>query len=1046
MIALGRCGKAAAWALALGLVWPCASRAGEAEAEGDPPVAPLAPMVPMQPEPSREPAPPAAPPAQEEPKPPVEPAPAPPEPPAPPSDPAGETVELPEGEGERAPTVRMDPHAPKGPEAPAADLQAVRLTTEPAEAELGAPLRFLLRGPDAFLKTGMGRYVLRDEHGRHVAVGTLKLVELFKSEDGARIFELPSDELLGREHILTLALVGADDRRVERSAAVRLRRPRRWDGWRTLLHAPYPQGHWAALRELGVQGGMAYRLHGERMAALRMAGVPFYVENVAREFLARYHAEPEAWDRAVEPVLTDPFKTEALAREPSLCALEATRAYAETLKRHAEIYRADAPLFYSLASEPSVTRLGAAFDFDWHPEALREFRRWLEREVYGTLKALNEEWGTEFERWDAVVPMLTPEARLRLQHGIQNLAPWVDHREFMDQVFAKTLKEGGTLIRQTDDQARVGITGAQGPFAFGGWDWAKLAGALDVVEAYEIGGARELWRDLAPGKPALAMLPLGSDLETLTRARRTLWTLALEGGPRGVLLWDEAADSGGAPRRVLLEADGAASVPSEILAPALRELSGPLGLLLGQARRAPASVALVYSPQSVRVHWVLEADRLHGDSWLQAWGSRTSLERRESPTLRLRLSWMKLLSDLGLPWRFVSTQELAEGVLSKEGSGFKAAVLPRVAALGEGETDALRKFVQGGGLLVADASCGLFDGHGKRRERPALDDLFGLDTNSEPLAPDPARPLDAISAEGGPAPEGWTREFVAALPPAYSDRPKASAPAAGLRFEYRSSPVLHRRTHGTGAAVYLNLALEDYLRWRLHPDRPRAQATRTLLKQLVFQELCLGLPEDLERSELPAGAELVRLQLGEGATGLRILALRRNVQERLHELGQEGDTNASLDRLGRFKLRLRKKLWVSNPLSERPTVESDVLEGTLDPVTPALFVLREGPSPAPAGTTPERCLLGQVLSVRVVPGPGASGGPRVYGWRVKGPDKLERPYYSGEALSADGKAEIRVPLALNDPAGTWSISIRDATTGSETVLAVEVAAPSAATE
>lgn len=966
----------------------------------------------------------------------------PPEPPKPSPEPEkpAEPVDVPEPTGSRLPRAVMQPGAePGGPGGD--DLREVALAPVKAESAWREPAEFLLQGPPDFLKDAKGRYVLRDASGRELCRGILKVSELAVGDDGARRFQVPTARAIVPGHTLELTLLGADDRRLERSCAFRLRRPPgEWDGWRTLLHAPYGGGgRWEALAGLGVHGGLAYRLNAERAAALRAAGAPFYVENVARQFLSRYQSERGLWEKTLARAASDPEGRVPLMREPSLCALEAAQGYVKELERHAAEYRRDEPLFYSLAAEPSVTRLAAPFDFDFHPEALAEFRRWLERDVYGTLTALNGAWGASYRKWEEVEPITTREALRRLEAGQWSFGPWVDFRAFQDHSFAKVLQEGGRLLRASDPRARAGITGALGPAAFGGWDWARLAKALDVVEAYDIGGARELWRDLAPGKPALAVVPLARDPRQTASAPRALWSLALDGGPRGALLWDEQPGEGGAAR-VLLNPDGQPSPAAELLAPALRELGGPLGRLLARARRERASVGLLYSPASVRVHWLLEAGRLHPADWLKAWGGNPAAERSESSQLRLRLSWTKLLADLGLPWRFVSSAEVEAGRISVKESGLRVLVLPRAAALSNIEVEVLKAYVAEGGVLVADSTCGRFDEHGSARERPALDVLFGLDTSREPFAAEPPHPLEAlreVAEPGAPAAE-VEAAALGAPPPVFSDKPAWAGVPPRRRLEYRGSPVMVKRAVTEGAAVYLNLDLEPYLNWRLHPEVPRAARVRGAVARLVFSGVLQALPEDLEASALPPGTEIVRLTLGAGPGGARLLALRRNGQERLREVGREGETEDAFLQVAPYKLALRAKAWVADLRSGRPAQQTQVVEGTLDPLTPALLTLSAAQPLSPDVQAPATVKAGGDVTLRVALAKGGEAGARLYVIEVKDPDGVARTSYGGVVWAPEGGLEFQVPLAINDAPGEWRTVVRDLTAGVEAVRTVKV--------
>src|SRR5207302_1155972 len=99
-------------------------------------------------------------------------------------------------------------------------------------------------------------------------------------------------------------------------------------------------------------------------------------------------------------------------------------------------------LYFSLGDEMGVAELASAWDFDLGPQSLREMRIWLKAE-YGTLAALNEQWGTEFNNWDVVVPMTTRDAVTRSD---DNFSAWADFKAWMDVAFARALRTGTDAV------------------------------------------------------------------------------------------------------------------------------------------------------------------------------------------------------------------------------------------------------------------------------------------------------------------------------------------------------------------------------------------------------------------------------------------------------------------------------------------------------------------------------------------------------------------------------------------------------------------------
>ena len=101
-------------------------------------------------------------------------------------------------------------------------------------------------------------------------------------------------------------------------------------------------------------------------------------------------------------------------------------------------------------------------------------RGWLRRQ-YGTLDALNAEWGTHFATWDDVRPETTIQA-MRRTDG--NFAAWADFKAWMDVAFADALRRGTDAVHAADPHALAAIEGGQIP-GWGGYDYTRLAHAVD---------------------------------------------------------------------------------------------------------------------------------------------------------------------------------------------------------------------------------------------------------------------------------------------------------------------------------------------------------------------------------------------------------------------------------------------------------------------------------------------------------------------------------------------------------------------------------------
>ena len=123
-------------------------------------------------------------------------------------------------------------------------------------------------------------------------------------------------------------------------------------------------------------------------------------------------------------------------------------------------------------------------------------RQWLV-EQYGSLESINQQWGTRFASLEDVAPLTTDEM---MQRGDDNWSAWADHRTFMNLTFAEAARKASDTVK-SGSQCDRRPGGWQAPSAFGGYDYWLLSKAIDVIEPYNIGVNREIWRSFAPHKP-----------------------------------------------------------------------------------------------------------------------------------------------------------------------------------------------------------------------------------------------------------------------------------------------------------------------------------------------------------------------------------------------------------------------------------------------------------------------------------------------------------------------------------------------------------------
>ncbi len=485
-----------------------------------------------------------------------------------------------------------------------------------------------------------------------------------------------------------------------------------WSDWQTILYQPRSPMQLAALRHVGLTGGMVFanradpkHLDSSAINSLVQGDLRWYVENIATDFYAEYHrwrpgrAETADFDEAKRMHQQAPGDLAAFTRVPSLSDPDWLAHIRERLADTVQAFARYQPLYYSLADEPGIADLAAAWDFDFAPASLAGFRAWLQTQ-YPSLDALNQEWGSDFPGWSDVMPATTDQAMARQD---DNFAAWADFKAWMDVAFARAVQAGTDAVHAADPHARAAIEGTQIP-GWGGYDYSRLAAAVDVMEIYDFGQNVDIARSF---NPALVMVSTLSGHDDATM--HELWHSLLM-GMRGVILWDEKND--------LADTGGGLGETGRSIAPTLERLHDGLGALLIHSPRDPAPIAILYSPPSFRMEWMLDR-RPNG----VAWAARDAEAEYQDTAMRAATrGFSRLLAHLGLQGRFVSPQMLADGSFAR--AGFRALILPHVLAMSVDEAAAIRRFAGSGGLIIADTVPGAFDGHGRRQPAPPLADLF----------------------------------------------------------------------------------------------------------------------------------------------------------------------------------------------------------------------------------------------------------------------------------------------------------------------------------
>jgi len=532
----------------------------------------------------------------------------------------------------------------------------------------------------------------------------------------------------------------------------------------------------------------------ERVRLSLRRGFPYYVDHAAGKGILFLHKDVQATISGRAALQTRPH---SLADPATIETLKGWLRENVATTRKGLVYA------YAFDDEISTGAFNNPVEVDIHPLSLAWYRKWLASR-YGDVQTLNAAWETTYTSFDAVAPSGFDDVRGRATRpplASWNLSRWMEWRHFMDYQFAQVLADLTRYTNTLDARIPAGFVGGQQPSAYGGYDYALLSRAVQWMEASDLGDTNEVLRSFW-NQPRRPQVQTFSALPSLKRSIWTLWHRLAHGNQATIAWPDGWMRSNSAGRREL-------SPLIEQLAPTFREIQGPASefIVHPDSYLEADPIGLYYSHPSIRAGWAMDSIA-HGASWPKR---VTSIDEANLSSAHLRLSWCKLLEDLGYQYDFISYLDVMEGRPDLAGR-FKVIVLPQTICLAESEAQALRQFVESGGVLIADMLCGVLTETGRGRPTGALDDLFGV-RRSESDGYLDGKGLTEIDAEAFQQPlparlraYGGSTQYRSMI--VFERGTRAEAGTSGARAG--NADVLIKRRIGQGWTLYLNLTPTAY--------------------------------------------------------------------------------------------------------------------------------------------------------------------------------------------------------------------------------------------
>ena len=657
-----------------------------------------------------------------------------------------------------------------------------------------------------------------------------------------------------------------------------------------------------------------------------------------------------------------------------------TRANTDLLLREkTKMLRPFGPHGYSLGHEASLSHVessGHVVDYDFSEPTLAKFRASLE-EKYGDIAALNRVWGSRFGSFRDVMPSTYAEIVPRRA----NLAPWMAHRTFMDRNFADWLGYCAGKIRELDPSARVGITGIPGSgiSSFLGIDPYYIATEFDYSVQYSKKRAplRMYLRYRQPGAVMGVFTGYDTTAPNRTYNETEAWRYLFMGCTE--ISYFHFSGMGGG----YYQPDMTLSTSGGWLGESVREIDEGASKLLFGKPRAHHGVGIYFSQSSVHATTALGIPVF------------AQLNRQLESTV-------DNLERYGLSPAVVSHHEVVAA--PERLQDFRIVFFPLCASLSSKEMNVITAFVQAGGTAVVDSLFGLYTEDG--RFMPDRVCPWFQPTGHEYL-----NAFDALTedtSDGQLVLASGERTVSASTFRGIARRLKEGKSVADAAFE-KPGFLVESQAVGEGRVIHRTCFL------------PNNDTAALLLHQRVVE----------------AGVEhplTVRDETGDPVAEIQMSHVQGDGKDYF------GIVYGSW--AGRFKKRpvhltWRAKAHTYDVRARRHLGEIDHYRMELDPARAMLFCRtpqRIGSSICTAKTT----TVPRGASIEVAIRQSSGDEPRLL-YRVwletpKGP----QPRAFARKVWARGQTTVRIPVAYNDPVGTWEVHVREAITGQEQTLTVNV--------
>ena len=398
-------------------------------------------------------------------------------------------------------------------------------------------------------------------------------------------------------------------------------------------------------------------------------------------------------------------------RYPQFNTPESRKKIQENVRRRAAASRRIGVIQDGVCDEPGLIYMNDSIEVDEHPANIAEYRIRMKNK-YGSIEKFNRRMGSAYESFDQLKPGRMAEARKTGRYG-----EFIEWRNFNVDRWCEAIKLVADAAKAGDPNSSLSLIDSFGETALGGNDYWKLLTRAGLNFSHEytsmvyqgssaICDFDEFYRSFRPD-----MRVWGFTGYFFDRAKAFFqpWWFALHryGGFTWFSTFGSIGSGGGAAWLNILDYTGAFTQDAQNLSDSLKKsrLQNGLGKVFLDYEWVKNDIAVYYSHDSVLLAFIRGKETRNGEFLSGGYLEKLFISRQHSH---------HLLEELLFQYDFLAPEQIVGGKLKER----KVLFMPGVCAMSDAEVKAVKDFIAGGGLVIADFMPGTHDELGFKRQAP----------------------------------------------------------------------------------------------------------------------------------------------------------------------------------------------------------------------------------------------------------------------------------------------------------------------------------------